>query len=90
MEKALPMFVLGIGCIIATAVVFGILCGHMIRARRLILFFIVKYFHVKRFLLGKIERIQRENEQKQDQYPVYILTSQSQNSLKLPTSTMNK
>jgi hypothetical protein len=36
MEKALPMFVLGAGCIFATAVVFGILCGNMIRARRLI------------------------------------------------------
>jgi hypothetical protein len=36
MEKALPMFLLGIGCLFATAVVFGILCGKMMRRRCLI------------------------------------------------------
>jgi hypothetical protein len=43
MEKALPMFLLGIGCLFATAVVFGIFCGRMIRARRLICFLLFKY-----------------------------------------------
>ncbi|CAF2516166.1 unnamed protein product [Rotaria sp. Silwood2] len=70
-EKALPMLVLGISFIVSVAIIFGILCGNMIRARR------------------KIERIQRENEEKQEQYPVYIGTSQSQNSIKLPISTIN-
>jgi hypothetical protein len=71
MERALPMFVLGAGCIFVTAVVFGILCGNMIRARR------------------KIERIQRENEEKQKTYPIYIITSQSQNSIKFPNYIPN-
>jgi hypothetical protein len=43
MEKALPMFLLGIGCLFATALVFGILCGKMIRARRLLFFLLLKY-----------------------------------------------
>jgi len=43
MEKAFPMFMLGTGCIFVTAIVFGILCGNMIRARRLISFFFLKY-----------------------------------------------
>ncbi|CAF1192813.1 unnamed protein product [Rotaria sordida] len=38
---------------------------------------------------GKIERIQHENEEKKEQYPIYIITSQSQNSIKLPISTNN-
>ncbi|CAF3837971.1 unnamed protein product [Rotaria sordida] len=70
-EKALPMLVLGVSCILAVAIIFGILCGNMIRARR------------------KIERIQHENEEKKEQYPIYIITSQSQNSIKLPISTNN-
>ncbi|CAF0840281.1 unnamed protein product [Rotaria sp. Silwood1] len=70
-EKALPMLILGVSCILAVAIIFGILCGNMIRARR------------------KIERTQRENEEKQEQYPVYIITSQSQNSIALPISTIN-
>lgn len=41
-ERALPMFLLGIGCISVTAIVFGILYGNMIRARRL------KFFSSKR------------------------------------------
>jgi hypothetical protein len=40
------MFLLGTGCIFATAIVFGILCGNMIRARRLISFFL-KYAQEK-------------------------------------------
>lgn len=34
------MFLLGIGCISVTAIVFGILCGNMIRAKRWKFFFL--------------------------------------------------
>ncbi|CAF0788942.1 unnamed protein product [Adineta steineri] len=71
MEKALPMFVLGITCIFITAVVFGILCGNMIQARR------------------QIEKSQHENEEKKDEYPIYIIHSQNQKSLEYPISTIN-
>ncbi|UJR16245.1 hypothetical protein I4U23_003153 [Adineta vaga] len=71
MEKALPMFVLGGSCILVTALVFGILCGNMIRARR------------------KIERLQRENEENQQHFPVYLIHSHSQDLLKLPITTIN-
>jgi hypothetical protein len=40
-------------------------------------------------LLGKIERMQRENDEKREDYPVYIITSQSQNSIELPLGPTN-
>ncbi|CAF4028473.1 unnamed protein product [Rotaria magnacalcarata] len=33
-EKALPMLLIGISCILTAAIIFGILCGKMIRKRR--------------------------------------------------------
>ncbi|CAF4300853.1 unnamed protein product, partial [Adineta steineri] len=64
MEKALPMFVLGISCIFITAVVFEL-------------------------SLDQIEKIQHENEEKKDEYPIYIVHLRSQKSLEFPISTIN-
>ena len=87
MERAWPMFVLGASCILVTAIVFGILCGNMLRARRMI-----PSWHLQSgtdFLLGKIERFQREIEEEQQQYPIYLIHSQSQRSLQFSSSPLN-
>ena len=46
--------------------------------------------HKTKVYIGKIERLQRENDEKQDKYPAYILTSQSRTSIKFPTQAINK
>ena len=89
MEKALPMFALAAACLVSTAIVFGILCGNMIRARRLSSFDLHGSLSDTASSIGRIERMQREQEEELEQYPIYAYQSPNRDSLQLPASTMN-
>ncbi|CAF1308072.1 unnamed protein product [Rotaria magnacalcarata] len=51
-EKALPMLLIGISCILTAAIIFGILCGKMIRKRRLCFLFLRKYSQERAILIS--------------------------------------